>query len=82
MFRIFFYSFLLILTSCKVKCIAVLTAVNALCLICKQEGWFYVVLCLGDAARVLALENSLYTAWKLHVDFADDFFVFDYVYAD
>ena len=40
------------------------------------------MLCLCNAARILAFENSLHTARKLHIDFAHNFFVFDYVYAD
>ena len=38
--------------------------------------------CLCDTARVLAFENSLNSARKFHIDFANNFFVFDYIYTD
>ena len=48
----------------------------------KNKSRFYIMFCLCDTARVLAFENSLHAARKFHIDFANDFFVFDYVYAD
>ena len=37
---------------------------------------------LGYAAGIFAGENALNTARKFHIDFADNFFIFNYVYAD
>ena len=40
------------------------------------------MLCLSYTARILAFENPLNSAWKLHIDFADNLLVFNNVYAD
>ena len=72
----------LLLLAGKVKGVAVFALVEAFGAVGQNQSRFYVMFGLGYAAGIFAGENSLHAARQLHVDFADDFFVFNYVYAD
>ena len=66
----------------KVKGVAVFALVEAFGAVGQNQSRFYVVLGLGYAAGIFTGENALNAGRQLHIDFADDFFVFNYVYAD